>query len=98
MLGRALWAKHLDIVISATLWTSTKKSNSGKSDTRPPLIFETKRVKDKGQVTIIRTCSSHLAKRVQVWRAMAEAGMMSRACLGMFAERVVPWDGSRDAL
>lgn len=43
-MGRALWTKHLDSVISATLWTPPEKSNSRKSDTCPPLIFETRRV------------------------------------------------------
>lgn len=33
-------------------------------------------------------CNSHLAKCVQVWGAMAEAGNEDRACLGTFAERV----------
>lgn len=43
-MGRALWTKHLDSVISATLWTPPEKSSSRKSDTCPPLIFETRRV------------------------------------------------------
>lgn len=34
----------MDSVISATLWTPPEKSSSRKSDTCPPLIFETRRV------------------------------------------------------